>query len=83
MGSALLNIVLYFSWVPPGASGYWGGLQGRYFIPVLLPFLAFLFLLYNRYFKPQKAQWINIINGLLLLMTYFNAALALFLRYFY
>ncbi len=79
----VISTIIYVTWVPPYYTGIWGGLQGRYFIPVLLPFLAFLFLLYNRYFKPQKAQWINLVNGLLLLITYFNAALALFLRYFY
>ena len=87
IGLFLLNIfvistIIYLTWVTPYDTGIWSGLQGRYFIPVLLPFFTFLFLLYNKYFNPVKAAWIIPINAILLVITYFNAAISLFLRFF-
>lgn len=87
IGLFLLNVftistIIYVTWVPPYSANIWGGLQGRYFIPVLLPFFTFLFLLCCKYFKPVKTALILQINLVLLVVTYFNAAALLFLRYF-
>lgn len=78
----VISTIIYITWVAPGDTGIWSGLQGRYFIPVLLPFYAFLYLLYCKFFKPIKAVWIIPINSLLLAFTYFNVAIAMFFRYF-
>ena len=87
IGLFLLNVftistIIYVTWVPPYSANIWGGLQGRYFIPVLLPFFTFLFLHCCKYFKPVKTALILPINLVLLVVTYFNAAALLFLRYF-
>lgn len=75
-----INIVLYFSWVPPGASGYWEGLQGRYFIPVLLPFFTLLFSILPR--NPSRlTKFVPFFNLFVLLIVYQNVFAILFNAY--
>lgn len=78
----LICLILYLSWVKPGQTGYWSGLQGRYFIPVIFPFAVSIFLLTNKYFSRRNASWLPVLNILLLIIAYQNVFYKILTEFF-
>ncbi|MBS4760003.1 MAG: DUF2142 domain-containing protein [Clostridium sp.] len=86
-GLVLFNIIfistiIYVSWIQPYVISPFEGLQGRYFIPLLLPFFTFLFLIGGRCFGASGFSKIMQFNILLVFFTYMNLAFGLYIRYY-
>lgn len=73
--------IIYVSWAIPYLISPFEGLQGRYFIPLLLPLFTFFFLLVNKKNKYGGA-WLPITNIIFLILVYLNIIFGLFIRYY-
>lgn len=83
----LFNIIftasmIYLSWVPPNYAGAFSGLCGRYFIPLLIPFMYSLSLFCNYKVKESLSDKISVFNMIVLLLTWANVFFAVFIRYY-
>ena len=68
----LICMIIFLSWIEPSHCGYWSGLQGRYFIPLLLPLFTFIYFVINDKAGVIISNRIVFINFLLLIVTYQN-----------
>lgn len=86
-GLCLLNFVvictiIYVSWAVPYLISPFEGLQGRYFIPLLLPLFVLLFLIFNKQIKINRPKWLPIFNIIFVCLAYLNIFFGLFIRYY-
>ena len=74
--------IIYVSWAVPYLISPFEGLQGRYFIPLILPFLIFIFLLFKKNFVKMNDSIISTINIIFLILAYLNIVFGLYIRYY-
>ena len=83
----ILNFVficttVYVSWVKPYYIGLFYGLQGRYFIPIALPFLLLLYFTDTKVFKVIHFKYLTLLNALFLIFVYICVFLTVYIRYY-
>lgn len=83
----LLNFVvictiIYVSWAVPTQISHFEGLQGRYFIPIALPFFVWLFLLIGDKKKILKNNSLIYLNLSFILIVYLNLLFGIYIRYY-
>ncbi len=76
------STAIYLSWIRPYVISPFEGLQGRYFIPFVLPFFVLLFLLFNSFRSIFRFKYIFVFNIVLVILTYLNLVFGLYIRYY-
>ena len=74
--------IIYVSWAVPYLISPFEGLQGRYFIPLLLPVLCMIYLLCNEKSEKKLPDWFKALNCIFLVLVYLNIGFGLFIRYY-
>ena len=76
------STAIYLSWIRPYVISPFEGLQGRYFIPIALPFFVWLFLLLGDKKKILKNNSLIYLNLSFILIVYLNLFFGIFIRYY-
>lgn len=73
---------IYISWVKPYYTGLFYGLQGRYFIPLALPFFVLLYFTNTKIFKAIHFKYLTLLNALFLILVYLCVFFTVYVRYY-
>lgn len=74
--------IIYVSWAVPYLISPFEGLQGRYFIPLLLPVFTALFLIFKDNIRLNLPQKFVRVNLCVVVLAYLNICFGIFIRYY-